>query len=116
MKGKQGKEYSINICGGEKYCNGSAVCHGGNGYGSLKSVIFDYSRDDVKLKYSNGSKCNNSKLSITSFFINIFTIHFNYIYKLYFIFLTDSYTSEVRFICNDSMGIGAPKLLLVSEN
>ncbi|GAB1860995.1 Cation-independent mannose-6-phosphate receptor [Camponotus japonicus] len=86
VKGKQGKEYSINICGGEKYCNGSAVCHEGNGYGSLKSVIFDYSRDDVKLKYSNGSKCNNN-----------------------------SYTSEVRFLCNDSIGIGAPKLLLVSE-
>ncbi|CAL1684751.1 unnamed protein product [Lasius platythorax] len=86
VKGKQGKEYSINICGGEKYCNGSAVCHGGNGYGSLKSVIFDYSRDDIKLKYSNGSKCNNN-----------------------------SYTSEVRFICNDSIGIGAPKLLLESQ-
>lgn len=70
MKGKQGKEYSINICGGEKYCNGSAVCHGGNGYGSLKSVIFDYSRDDIKLKYSNGSKCNNSKFSTISFFMN----------------------------------------------
>ncbi|XP_072743361.1 cation-independent mannose-6-phosphate receptor isoform X2 [Anoplolepis gracilipes] len=86
VKGKQGKEYSINICGGEKYCKGSAVCHEGNGYGSLKSVIFDYSRDDVKLKYSNGSKCNNN-----------------------------SYTSEVRFICNDSIGIGAPKLLLESQ-
>lgn len=72
MKGKQDKVYSINICGGEKYCNGSAVCNGGNGYGSLKSVVFDYSRDDVKLKYSNGSKCNNSKLSNISFFI----IHF----------------------------------------
>ncbi|KAL6449215.1 hypothetical protein ACFW04_000702 [Cataglyphis niger] len=86
VKGKQDKEYSINICGGEKYCNGSAVCNGGNGYGSLKSVVFDYSRDDVKLKYSNGSKCNNS-----------------------------SYTSEIRFICNDSIGIGAPKLLLESQ-
>ncbi|XP_029676718.1 cation-independent mannose-6-phosphate receptor isoform X1 [Formica exsecta] len=86
VKGKQGKEYSINICDGEKYCNGSAVCNGGNGYGSLKSVVFDYSRDDVKLKYSNGSKCNNS-----------------------------SYTSEIRFICNDSIGIGVPKLLLESQ-
>lgn len=61
MKSKQGKEYALNICGGEKYCNGSAVCREDNGYGSLGSVIFDYSRDDVKLKYSNGSKCNNSK-------------------------------------------------------
>ncbi|XP_070158069.1 cation-independent mannose-6-phosphate receptor isoform X3 [Polyergus mexicanus] len=86
VKGKQGKEYSINICGGEKYCNGFAVCNRGNGYGSLKSVVFDYSRNDVKLKYSNGSKCNNS-----------------------------SYTSEVRFICNDSIGIGVPKLLLESQ-
>lgn len=83
---KPGKEYALNICGGEKYCSGSAVCHKGNGYGSLASVIFDYSRDDVKLKYSNGSKCNNN-----------------------------SYTSEVRFICNESMGVGAPKVLLESN-
>ncbi|XP_011158228.2 cation-independent mannose-6-phosphate receptor isoform X2 [Solenopsis invicta] len=86
VKSKQGTEYALNICGGEKYCSGSAVCHEDNGYGSLRSVIFDYSRDDVKLKYSNGSKCNNS-----------------------------SYTSEVRFICNESMGIGAPKMLLESQ-
>ncbi|XP_071630310.1 cation-independent mannose-6-phosphate receptor-like isoform X1 [Temnothorax longispinosus] len=86
VKSRQGKEYALNICGGEKYCNGSAVCREGNGYGSRGSVIFDYSRDDVKLKYSNGSKCNNN-----------------------------SYTSEVRFICNESMGIGAPKLLLESQ-
>ncbi|XP_011863304.1 PREDICTED: cation-independent mannose-6-phosphate receptor [Vollenhovia emeryi] len=86
VKSRQGKEYALNICGGEKFCNGSAVCREGNGYGSLGSVIFDYSRDDVKLKYSNGSKCNNN-----------------------------SYTSEVRFICNESMGIGAPKLLLESQ-
>jgi len=64
VKSRQGKEYSLNICGGEKYCNGSAVCREDNGYGSLESVIFDYSRDNVKLKYSNGSKCNNSKLNI----------------------------------------------------
>ncbi|XP_011342492.1 cation-independent mannose-6-phosphate receptor isoform X2 [Ooceraea biroi] len=85
VKNKQGK-YGINICGGENYCTGSAVCHEGNGYGSLGSVIFDYSRHDVKLKYSNGSKCNNN-----------------------------SYTSEVRFICNESIGIGAPRLLLESQ-
>jgi len=65
MKSRQGKEYALSICAGEKYCNGSAVCHEGNGYGSLGSVIFDYSRDDVKLKYSNGSKCNDSKLNIS---------------------------------------------------
>ncbi|XP_018059825.1 PREDICTED: cation-independent mannose-6-phosphate receptor [Atta colombica] len=86
VKSRQGKEYAISICGGEKYCNGSAICHEYNGYGSLGSVIFDYSRNDVKLKYSNGSKCNNN-----------------------------SYTSEVRFICNESMGIGEPKLLLESQ-
>ncbi|KAL6258138.1 hypothetical protein P5V15_010058 [Pogonomyrmex californicus] len=84
VKSRQGKEYALNICGGEKYCNGSAICHEGNGYGSLGSVIFDYSRDNIKLKYSNGSKCNNS-----------------------------SYTSEVRFICDLSVSIGAPQLLLV---
>ncbi|XP_028050278.1 cation-independent mannose-6-phosphate receptor [Monomorium pharaonis] len=86
VKNRQGREYILNICGGEKYCNGSVVCREGNGYGSLRNVVFDYSRGDVKLKYSNGSKCNNS-----------------------------SYTSEVRFICNESMGIGAPKLLLESQ-
>ncbi|XP_012235795.1 cation-independent mannose-6-phosphate receptor [Linepithema humile] len=85
VKSKQGKEYGISICGGEKYCNSSAICYGNNGYGSLGSVIFDYSRDDVKLKYMNGSKCRNN-----------------------------FYTSEVRFICNESIGIGAPKLLLES--
>lgn len=85
MKGKQGKKYSINICGEEKYCSGSAVCHGGNGYGSLKSVIFDYSRDDVKLKYSNGSKCNNSKL-LFHFSLIYFIIRFSTVYKLHFIF------------------------------
>ncbi|XP_020283020.1 cation-independent mannose-6-phosphate receptor [Pseudomyrmex gracilis] len=86
VEGKQGKRYGISICGGDKYCNGSAVCHEGNGYGSLSNVIFDYSRDDAKLKYSNGSKCNNN-----------------------------SYTSEVRFICNESISIGAPKLQLESQ-
>ncbi|XP_014472689.1 PREDICTED: cation-independent mannose-6-phosphate receptor isoform X2 [Dinoponera quadriceps] len=86
VKSKQGKEYGISICGGEKYCNGSAVCHEKNGYGSLGSVIFDYSRDDIKLKYINGSKCNDNP-----------------------------YTSEVRFICNESIGIGTPKLLLESQ-
>ncbi|XP_011135989.1 cation-independent mannose-6-phosphate receptor isoform X2 [Harpegnathos saltator] len=86
VKGKQGKEYGISICGGEKYCNGSAVCHENNGYGSLGSVIFDYSRNDIKLKYTNGSKCNNN-----------------------------SYSSEVRFICDESMGVGTPKLLLESQ-
>jgi len=64
VKSRQGKEYAISICGGEKYCNGSAICHEYNGYGSLGSVIFDYSRNDVKLKYSNGSKCNNSEFNI----------------------------------------------------
>ncbi|KYN03799.1 Cation-independent mannose-6-phosphate receptor [Cyphomyrmex costatus] len=87
VKSKQGKKYAINICGGEKCCNCSAICHEYNRYGSLGSVIFDYSRNDVKLKYSNGSKCNNN-----------------------------SYTSEIRFICNESIGIGEPKLLLVSQN
>jgi len=86
VKSRHGKDYALNICGGEKYCNGSAVCREGNGYGSRGNVIFGYNRDDVKLKYSNGSKCNNN-----------------------------SYTSEVRFICNESMGIGAPKLLLESQ-
>ena len=82
MENKQGKKYSISICGGEKSCNGSAVCEGNNGYGTLANVIFDYGRDVIKLQYSNGSKCVNS-----------------------------SYTSEVRFICNESIGIGTPKLL-----
>ncbi|KAL0115499.1 hypothetical protein PUN28_010785 [Cardiocondyla obscurior] len=86
VKSKQSKEYALNICGEKKYCNGSAICRENNDYGSLGSVIFDYSRDDVKLKYSNGSKCNNN-----------------------------SYTSEVRFICNESIGIGTPKLLLESQ-
>ncbi|CAK9820663.1 Cation-independent mannose-6-phosphate receptor [Anthophora plagiata] len=89
VKNKQDKEYSINICGGEKFCNGSAVCQGNNGYGSLTNVIFDYGRDVIKLKYSNGSKCVDSKTS---------------------------YTSEVRFICNQSIGIGAPELLWVSTH
>jgi len=62
VKSKEGK-YGINICGAEKYCNGSAVCRKANGYGSLTSVLFDYNRRDIKLKYSNGSKCNNSKLN-----------------------------------------------------
>ncbi|KOC59527.1 Cation-independent mannose-6-phosphate receptor, partial [Habropoda laboriosa] len=84
VKNKQGKEYSISICGGEKICNGSAVCQGNNGYGSLTNVIFDYGRNVIKLKYSNGGKCIDSKTS---------------------------YTSEVRFICNESVGIGTPKLL-----
>lgn len=35
--------------------------------------------------------------------------------KLHFL-VTDFYTSEVSFMCNDSMFIGAPKLLLVSQN
>jgi len=42
-------------------------------------------------------------------------IHFlSCVCKLHFIFV-DSYTSEIRFVCNESIGIGAPKLLLVSE-
>ncbi|XP_076628392.1 lysosomal enzyme receptor protein [Colletes latitarsis] len=86
VKNKQGKEYSISICGGQKFCNGSAVCQGSNGYGSLANVIFDYGRDVIKLQYSNGDKCVNN-----------------------------SYTSEVRFICNGSMGIGEPKLLWESQ-
>lgn len=61
VENKQGKKYSISICGGEKSCNGSAVCEGNNGYGTLANVIFDYGRDVIKLKYSNGSKCVNSK-------------------------------------------------------
>lgn len=75
VKGRQDKDYNINICGGERYCNGSAVCHGTNGYGSLASVIFDYSRDDMKLKYSNGSKCNNSKLNHCISIIHIVHSH-----------------------------------------
>ncbi|XP_043511603.1 cation-independent mannose-6-phosphate receptor isoform X1 [Frieseomelitta varia] len=86
VKNKQGKEYSISICG-EKSCNGSSVCQGNNGYGSLTNVIFDYGRNVIKLQYSNGSKCGNKN---------------------------NSYTSEVRFICNESIGIGTPKLLWVS--
>ncbi|XP_050573369.1 cation-independent mannose-6-phosphate receptor isoform X1 [Bombus affinis] len=86
VENKQGKKYSISICGGEKSCNGSAVCEGNNGYGTLANVIFDYGRDVIKLQYSNGSKCVNS-----------------------------SYTSEVRFICNESIGIGTPKLLWESQ-
>ncbi|XP_076173543.1 lysosomal enzyme receptor protein isoform X2 [Ptiloglossa arizonensis] len=86
VKNKQGKEYSISICGGEKFCNGSAVCQDSNGYGSLANVIFDYGKDVIKLQYSNGDKCVNN-----------------------------SYTSEVRFICNGSMGIGEPKLLWESQ-
>lgn len=61
VKNKQGKEYSISICGGEKFCNGSAVCQDSNGYGSLANVIFDYGKDVIKLQYSNGDKCVNSK-------------------------------------------------------
>lgn len=61
VENKQGKKYSISICGGEKSCNGSAVCEGNNGYGTLANVIFDYGRDVIKLQYSNGSKCVNSK-------------------------------------------------------
>ncbi|XP_076288109.1 lysosomal enzyme receptor protein isoform X2 [Lasioglossum baleicum] len=79
VKNKQGKDYSINICGGPTFCNGSAVCQGSNGYGSLANVIFDYGRDIIKLQYSNGDKCANT-----------------------------SYTSGVRFKCVESMGIGEP--------
>ncbi|OAD52268.1 Cation-independent mannose-6-phosphate receptor [Eufriesea mexicana] len=86
VKNKQGKKYSISIYSGEKICDGSAVCQGSNGYGSLANVIFDYGRDVIKLQYFNGSKCGNS-----------------------------SYTSEVRFICNKSVGIGAPKLLWLQK-
>lgn len=115
VEGKQGKKYGISICGGDKYCNGSAVCHEGNGYGSLSNVIFDYSRDDVKLKYSNGSKCNNSKCkSILGYINTSLTCVFILMRLVYMLIKTDSYTSEVRFICNESIGIGAPKLLLVS--
>ncbi|XP_043801990.1 cation-independent mannose-6-phosphate receptor isoform X2 [Apis laboriosa] len=86
VKNKQGKEYSINICGGEKVCDSSAICQGNNEYGSLVNVIFDYGRNVIKLQYSNGSKCVNG-----------------------------FYTSEVWFICNKSIGIGTPKLLWESE-
>ncbi|XP_053979420.1 cation-independent mannose-6-phosphate receptor [Hylaeus volcanicus] len=86
VKNKQGKEYSISICGEEKFCSGSAVCQGSKGYGSLANVIFDYARDLIKLQYSNGDKCVNN-----------------------------FYTSEVRFICNNSVGIGEPKLLWESQ-
>lgn len=86
VKNKQGKEYSINICGEEKVCDNSAVCQGNNEYGSLANVIFDYGRNVIKLQYSNGSKCVNG-----------------------------FYTSEVWFICNKSIGIGTPKLLWESE-
>ncbi|XP_031848611.1 lysosomal enzyme receptor protein [Nomia melanderi] len=86
VKNKQGRDYSISICGGGKFCNGSAVCQDNNGYGSLANVIFDYGRDVIKLKYSNGDKC-----------------------------VYNSYTSEVRFICTESVGIGIPKLLWESQ-
>lgn len=36
--------------------------------------------------------------------------------KFFLFFASGSYTSEVRFICNESMGIGEPKLLWVSTN
>ncbi|XP_076672942.1 lysosomal enzyme receptor protein [Andrena cerasifolii] len=85
VKNKQGKEYAISICGGQKLCNGSAICQGSNGYGSSVNVVFDYGRDVIKLRYSNGGKCVNNA--------------------------SDSYSSEVRFICNESIGIGEPKLL-----
>jgi len=111
VKNKQGK-YGINICGGEKYCNGSAVCREGNGYGSLVSVIFDYNRHDIKLKYSNGSKCNNSKLN---FHVSK-SLRYDHVRKSRLCRPTDFYTSEIIFICNESIGIGTPRLLLVSEN
>ncbi|XP_012144587.2 lysosomal enzyme receptor protein [Megachile rotundata] len=82
VKNKQGKTYSINICGGQKLCNNSAICQENNAYGSFKNVFFDYGRNVIRLQYSDGSKCGNS-----------------------------SYASEVRFICNESIGIGVPKLL-----
>ncbi|KAG7213127.1 hypothetical protein KM043_002444 [Ampulex compressa] len=82
---KQGKQYSLNLCGDKKYCTDSAICQGTNNYGSLATVIFDYNKDVIKLQYSNGSKCTNS-----------------------------SYTSEVRFICNETVGVGVPNLLWVS--
>ncbi|XP_029053716.1 cation-independent mannose-6-phosphate receptor isoform X1 [Osmia bicornis bicornis] len=87
VKNKQGKTYSICICGGIKLCNNSAICQGNNGYGSLTNVIFDYGRNIIKLHYSNGGKCN----------------------------VNSSYTSDVRFICNESIGIGEPKLLWESQ-
>ncbi|XP_076649828.1 lysosomal enzyme receptor protein [Halictus rubicundus] len=86
VKNKQGKDYSVNICGGGTFCNGSAVCQSNNGYGSLANVIFDYGRDVIKLQYSNGDKCVNT-----------------------------SYTSGVRFICVESVGIGEPKPLWESQ-
>ncbi|XP_076766762.1 lysosomal enzyme receptor protein [Xylocopa sonorina] len=86
VKNKQGKEYSISICGGQKICGGSAICQGNDSYGSLANVIFDYGRDVIKVQYSNGSKCPNS-----------------------------SYASDVRFTCNESIGIGVPELLWESS-
>ncbi|XP_046736027.1 cation-independent mannose-6-phosphate receptor isoform X2 [Diprion similis] len=79
-----GKNYSISICGGKDHCNGSAVCQGTNGYGTITNVMFDYDNKAIKLLYGNGSKCSNKV-----------------------------YTSELSLICNDSVGIdNGPKLLL----
>ncbi|XP_046409470.1 cation-independent mannose-6-phosphate receptor isoform X1 [Neodiprion fabricii] len=79
-----GKNYSINICGGKEHCNGSAICQGTNGYGTIRSVMFDYNSKAIKLVYGNGSTCSG-----------------------------DSYTSELSLICNDSVGIDSgPKLIL----
>lgn len=92
IKSKQGKEYAISICNSNKEltsksCN-SAICDdNNNNYGSIANVIFDYGRDVIKIQYTNGGKCADES----------------------------SYTSEVRFICTKSMGIGTPKLLWESE-
>ncbi|XP_047343685.1 cation-independent mannose-6-phosphate receptor isoform X1 [Vespa velutina] len=80
------KNYSINICGAQENCNGFAVCQGSNNYGSLSNVIFDYNRNSIKLEYFNGSKCFNS-----------------------------SYMSEIKFICNESIEIGEPRLSWESQ-
>ncbi|XP_015589985.1 cation-independent mannose-6-phosphate receptor isoform X1 [Cephus cinctus] len=85
-KQEKQKDYSISICGGNKSCNGSAVCQGPNRYGSLEHVMFDYRKDVIQLYYSNGTKCNNS-----------------------------SYTSVLLLKCNTTAGIGEPTLHLDTE-
>ncbi|XP_043273533.1 uncharacterized protein [Venturia canescens] len=79
---QSGEEYKINLCSGKSDCHGSAICASGNGYGTTSTVIFDYNRNVINLKFSNGDQCQ-----------------------------TGRYSSEVYFICDETAGVGEPRII-----
>ncbi|KAJ8672796.1 hypothetical protein QAD02_004056 [Eretmocerus hayati] len=59
VSGQVGNEYKILLTSDRTLCGGSFICDNKTNYGHTVSVLFDYTKDSVRLAFKDGSKCDD---------------------------------------------------------